>query len=184
MRVGEGTYVSDEPSKFLDRVFTQGLINTERDLDALWHTRILLEKETTALCAEHFSDESLRTLNSLLAGMQESKDRSWEIFLRLDAEFHQSIANYSQNAILAELLRTVRGLLSGMFAGTTQNQSAMELAFAQHVEILEKLKQRDPHAAKRAMGSHLAGFREAYKILLLGSETTLKTGERSGPLVE
>ena len=160
LRVGEGTYVSDEPSKFLDRVFTQSLLNADKDLDSLWTTRILLEAETAALCAEHASDENLQALGDILSEMRVSMSESWEAFLHHDVQFHQSIANYSQNTILAELLRSVRGLLQGMFASTMQSPSAMELAFSQHLGIFETLKHHEPRAARRAMRSHLARFRE------------------------
>ena len=166
MRAGDGTYVADGPSKFLDRVFTHGLLNTEKDVDDLWETRMVLETELAALCAERATDSDRADLHRLIGQMKEvTGPGREEQFLALDLQFHLSIAAYSKNQVLAQLLRTIRELLRELIMKSLQVPGNLELAYAEHLAILEALEQRNPSNARKAMRHHLRTFQQQYKIL-------------------
>ncbi len=182
MRAGDGTYVAEGPSKVVDRILTQGLLTTEKDVNDLCETRISLEIETAALCAQRARDEDLRNLERLVAEMNQCVLGDGEGFLALDLNFHLAIAASSQNQVLAQLLRTIRSLLQELIMKSQQLPGARQLAYAQHKQILDALVQRNPRKARSTMRSHLQTFQRGYKILLKASES--KARESSEPIAK
>src|SRR5690242_13464300 len=52
MRTGQGTFVAQGPSRFLDRFCAHGLLNSRESVADLTTARIALEGELAALCAQ------------------------------------------------------------------------------------------------------------------------------------
>ncbi|HLI33901.1 MAG TPA: GntR family transcriptional regulator, partial [Terriglobia bacterium] len=86
MKAGEGTYVADGSTKFLENAFAQGLLTTEKDIEDLCEARLLLETELVALCAQRASDSDLQKIAALVEAMQESLSQGEEAFLPLDVQ--------------------------------------------------------------------------------------------------
>jgi DNA-binding FadR family transcriptional regulator len=71
MRAGGGSYVSEQPSKYLDGpLFAKGVLNTEKDITDLSDARILLETEVAGLCAQRATDQDLAALHDILKQMK------------------------------------------------------------------------------------------------------------------
>lgn len=181
IRHGEGTYVIEEPSGLLDRIFTRGSLTNEKVND-LCEARIALESELSALCAKRATDEDLRTLDNLATAMQQSIHDSGDRFLQLDLEFHLSIAKFSKNQILAHSLRTIRELLHELIMKSQELPKARGLACIHHARILEALKQHNPRKARSEMRSHLGLFQRQYKVLLKAAKWGLRAHRHFAPL--
>ncbi len=179
MRAGEGTYVEETPSKFIDRVLAHGLLNTQKDVDDLSETRIALETELVALCAERATAEDLQGLGDLVKVMHGPLPGGNEQFLDLDVRFHLSIATASKNPVLSQLLQTIRDLLKELITKSLQVPGSREVACTQHSAILEAIRQRNPRKARTAMRNHLRTFQRAYKIILEASGPGRKPEEYS-----
>ena len=171
MRAGEGTYVAGGASKFLEHVFAQGLLTNERDVTDLCETRILLETELAALCAERASNHQIESIAAIVREMGSSIDAGGANFLNLDLEFHLCIAEHSQNKVLQQIFRTIRGLLQEVIKKSQQVQGNVGLAYEQHRKILEALQERDPRKARAAMRDHLRTFERGYRIVVGTSGT-------------
>ncbi|MGH7867251.1 MAG: FCD domain-containing protein, partial [Candidatus Dormibacteraceae bacterium] len=91
-------------------------------------------------------------------------------FLGLDLQFHLSIAEYSQNKVLAQLLRTIRGLLQEVIEKSAKIPGSLELALEQHRKILDPLRERNARRARAAMRDHLRTFERGYKIIVGASD--------------
>src|SRR5947207_4416695 len=52
MRAGDGTYVAEESRGLLHRLLAKGLLKSQKDLEDVCETRLLLETELAALAAE------------------------------------------------------------------------------------------------------------------------------------
>jgi GntR family transcriptional repressor for pyruvate dehydrogenase complex len=170
MRAGEGTYVAHGPSKFLERMFAQGMLATEQAVTDLCDTRIVLETELAALAAQKATEQELRKLASLLREMELNVNGASDGFLKLDLEFHLAIADASKNRIMAQLLRTIRQLLEEYIVKSLQLTDAPQLACEGHAKILEGLKDRSPRKARAAMREHLRKFQRGYKLVMAASE--------------
>jgi GntR family transcriptional repressor for pyruvate dehydrogenase complex len=166
MRPGDGTFVADGSSDFLDRAFGHGLLRGARDLRDLFETRLLLETRLAALCARHATDAELKHLECILGEMQKAADDTQGKFSQLDLEFHLRIAAYSHNRVLAQLVRTLRDILSEWMRKHDFIPGAHADAYSHHQKIMEALRKRDARKASRAMRSHLESIPRPYKVLL------------------
>jgi GntR family transcriptional regulator, transcriptional repressor for pyruvate dehydrogenase complex len=183
MRAGQGTYVAGGPGKFFERMFTTGLMSSEKDVRDLTEARTALETELVALCAERASDEELGNLERIVNSMGALVQQGGEEFLQLDLEFHMAIATCSQSKVLADLLRTIRGLLQEFIGVSAQLPGDRNLTYEQHVKIFEALKERNQRKARSAMRNHLQTFQRGYRILRKASESAAEA-EKLSPFRE
>jgi GntR family transcriptional repressor for pyruvate dehydrogenase complex len=166
MRAGGGSYVSDQPSKYLEGpLFAKGVLNTEKDITDLSDARILLETEVAGLCAQRATEQDLAALNDILKQMKTAIEQGGDAFRQLDLGFHLAIAMGSKNQVLSELLRHIREALQELITKSLLLPAGTDMAYKQHREIFEALKQRSPARARKAMRSHLRAFQRGYKVL-------------------
>jgi GntR family transcriptional repressor for pyruvate dehydrogenase complex len=166
MRAGGGSYVSDQPSKYLEGpLFAKGVLNTEKDITDLSDARILLETEVAGLCAQRATDQDLAALQDILKQMKTSIEQGGDAFRELDLGFHLAIAMGSKNQVLSELLRHIREALQELITKSLLLPAGTDMAYKQHRELFEALKQRSPARARKAMRSHLRAFQRGYKVL-------------------
>lgn len=166
MRAGGGSYVSDQPSKYLDGpLFAKGVLNTEKDITDLTEARILLETEVAGLCAQRATEQDFEILDELLHQMKTSIEQGGDAFRQLDLGFHLAIAAGCKNQVLAELLKHIRDALQELITKSLLLPAGTEMAYKQHREIFDALKQRNAARARKAMRSHLRAFQRGYKVL-------------------
>jgi GntR family transcriptional repressor for pyruvate dehydrogenase complex len=156
VRRGEGTFVgAGNSTRMLDRFLRSGLLRTERDIQHLCEARILLESELVELCARRASDAELQKLGELEARMETEPAVDMPTFINLDLQFHLAIAKGSQNPVLEQMLRTIRGLLEEWILRSQKDARARSLAQSGHTKILAALRDRQAKRAREAMVEHL-----------------------------
>lgn len=163
MRTGQGSYVADGPTKFLDRLCAHGLLNSQESVADLTTARLALESELVVLCAQRATDEELDKVSALVERIHSCG--SDEEFHALDLEFHFTIALYSRSRILSQLLRAVRNLLQELIEKSAELPGDRQLTYEQHLKIVTALKDRNARAARRAMRTHVKAFQRAYGLL-------------------
>jgi GntR family transcriptional repressor for pyruvate dehydrogenase complex len=167
MRAGGGSYVSERPSKYVNRpLLARGILGTEKDVNDLSEARLVLETELTALSAQRATRSDLAILEDLLQRMNVAKAEDRGKFQQLDLEFHLSIAASSKNEVLAELLGHIRSALQELIRKSLLPADGIELACKQHEKIFAALKRRNPVAARKAIRAHLTAFQRSYKLFL------------------
>lgn len=174
MKAGEGTYVSHAPPKILERVIAHGMLATEQAVTDLCDTRVLLETELAALCAQKATPAELAQLDSLVHQMRAGVRSVHADFLKLDLDFHLQIASASKNEVMAQLLRTIRRLLEEYIVKSLQLSNAHQLALEGHVRILEAIKKHDSRKARAVMRDHLRLFQRGYKLIVAASEQSIE----------
>lgn len=163
MRSGQGSYVADGSSKFLDRLCAHGLLNSQESVADLTTARLALESELASMCSLRATNEELDNLEILVSQIRSCTDD--DEFLALDLQFHLAIATYSGSRILARLLRAVRSLLQELIRKSAELPGDKELTYEQHMKILQALRERNPRSARSAMRAHLKTFQRAYSLL-------------------
>jgi GntR family transcriptional repressor for pyruvate dehydrogenase complex len=157
---GDGTFVSLNRNRYIERAFQWGLLLDRKVAEDLVQTRLILESNTAYVAARKATSGDLEELDRSLQGMQESIANPRR-YLEHDLRFHLRIAQSTQNSILANLLTTIRGYLqawvertlaSSPRAGSTSRASR---SVTQHKKILQALKKRRPEEARRAMREHI-----------------------------
>lgn len=175
MRVGEGTYVTEGPSKSVARNLTRGILNHEKDVNDLAEARLALETELAALSAQRATAEDLQNIERIVSEQQKWIELDSDQFVKLDLEFHLSLAASSKNQILEEMLRTIRGALQTYIVRNQQLPpdeltSAHNAAYLEHSKILQALKEHDPKKARAAMAKHLQAFHRLYAVAMKASQ--------------
>jgi GntR family transcriptional repressor for pyruvate dehydrogenase complex len=165
VRAGEGTFVTEGPTRMFDQIVGHGIFSTEKDIADLVHTRLVLESETASLCAKYATAKDLRDLDNLLKRMGESVKSGSDDFLNLDVDFHMAIAAGSGNQILSHLLSTIRGLLGQYIGQSLQMPNAAQTAYEQHAAILQALKKRNVRKAQLAMQKHLETYQRGFNLI-------------------
>ncbi len=173
MRAGDGSFVTEGPSAFLDRVLHRGLLNTEREVSELAEARTLIESELAALSSQLATEDDLNRLADLLSAMERYVKSAEGDFLQLDMEFHFTIARASQNNVLSQLLRTIRTLLSDYISRSLQLPDSAATGLKGHRKIFEAIRHRNAQQARTAMRSHLLTFSRGYALLVKASRAAV-----------
>jgi len=165
MRPGEGTYVVEEKRRLVDRIFAGGLLRSQKELRDVGLARQVIEAETAALAALHATPEDLERLEALLNEMQLSLGGQGRPYVDLDVEFHLEIAKCSENQMLHELLKPIRGVLEEWIGKSQRLPGIREDAQRHHAKIFAAIKQRDSEKARHAMRTHLQTCGSAFSLL-------------------
>jgi len=172
MRAGDGTYVAEESKGLLHRLLAKGLLKSQKDLEDVCETRLLLETELAALAAERRTSEDETTLEELVVKGREELKRGGKHYSKSDLDFHIAVANCSHNNLLPRLLLDIRGLLVEWIRKSQELPGVRENAQQQHESILQAILNRDPERARQEMRAHLTTFEKAYTLLGRISETS------------
>ncbi|MFL6446888.1 MAG: FadR/GntR family transcriptional regulator [Bryobacteraceae bacterium] len=175
MRAGDGTYVAEESRGLLHRLLAKGSLKSQKDLEDVCETRLLLETELAALAAERRTPEDEATLRELIARGQEELKRGGGQYSESDLDFHIAVANCSHNNLLPRLLLDIRGLLVEWIRKSQELPGVRENAQQQHESILRAIVNGDAEGARQGMRAHLTTFEKAYT--LLGRISEAKGGE-------
>jgi GntR family transcriptional repressor for pyruvate dehydrogenase complex len=153
-RVGEGTSVAIDRSKFMETVLRWRLSTEQHDIEDLMEVRIALEGVTAARAARNSADADIKKLRDLVAKMEVAVGDA-KRFAALDLEFHLGIARTSNNDLILDLVSLIRGQLERGVAKVLLFPHAMPLSVKEHKAILQAIIKRDPEAARAAMQAHL-----------------------------
>ena len=154
-RVGEGTYVCRNSSKYLERTLQWGLLLDAKKVQDLVETRLMLESQNAFLAARRATAEDLRDIGATLDAMAAALELADE-FLEVDLLFHLTIARATQNTILANLLSTTRGYLQEWVKGSLgKSAERAQLSLREHRAVFAALEARQAEEARRAMNRHI-----------------------------
>jgi GntR family transcriptional repressor for pyruvate dehydrogenase complex len=167
-RVGEGTSVAVDSGKFLGTILQWRLVTEQRDIKNLMEVRIALEGVTAASVARNWTEEDLLPLDELIEEMGTVvNDR--KKFTNLDLEFHLHLAKVSGNSLVMDLISMIRGQLARALSRVLTLPNARPLSLEEHIQIMQKIRERDPEGAREAMSHHLQAVVSRYQRGL-GSE--------------
>jgi GntR family transcriptional repressor for pyruvate dehydrogenase complex len=155
-RVGDGTRVAQDGSKFFSKVCEWRLISERDDIENLMETRMALEGATAANVASAGTAEQIAELRALVNQMKaalgaEEKKR----FSALDIEFHLKIAEFSGNKLLMDLVLMLRNQLAQGLRRVLLVPQALPLSQKEHMAIMTAIEKRDATLARDQMQAHL-----------------------------
>lgn len=124
-------------------------------LQHLHQVRCLIEVENAGVAAEVASSEDVEALESLCASMNaNAEDR--ERFAADDSAFHRRIAEITRNPVLILLLDSLQDLLREIRSRVATIPSLAARVMPTHLEICERIRERDVEGARDAMRRHLS----------------------------
>ncbi len=146
----------------------------------LTESRSLIEGEAAALAASLITEEQLKDLNRTLDDMADESDNGDLASGDADREFHQIIANATQNAVLVSLIEQlwyVRNNAPQVFqAYRSICEQDAHRRVEEHRQIYDALIRRDPVAARIAMHNHFE--RILNKLIQVAEEEKVQAARR------
>ncbi len=142
---------------------------TIHELTEMYEYRAELEGFCAELAARRWTDQALLEKLSKLAHTQyRTEDRaSYERFIEADTEFHVGIAQLTRNRLVIRAVADVRSHMERIMFAAIDIGYYGEVPAREHTEILEAIRRRDGHAARKFMYDHIVGSKD--KVLRLAS---------------
>jgi GntR family transcriptional repressor for pyruvate dehydrogenase complex len=160
-KAGAGIYVAD----VLGNAFSDALIRLFADHDEAVFDYVSFRRDMEGLAAERAarfaSDTDLKVIQTIFDKMEaahQKRDPTDEA--RLDADFHLSIIEASNNVIMLHMMRSMYQLLQqGVFYNRQtmfKQRTTRDMLLDQHRAINDALQARDPAGARAAVEAHLS----------------------------
>jgi DNA-binding FadR family transcriptional regulator len=153
IRVGSGIYV---------RAATESMQPPSQNNDEgpfeLLRAREFIEGAVAAEAAVHAGPEDVERLDDVLTRMKTSNHPS-ESMIRIDREFHTSVAGVLKNAVLVRFIGEMFDQRFNPYFERLsiyfENRQSWQAAIDEHVSVRDAIAAHDPAGAKAAMQQHL-----------------------------
>src|ERR1700682_4944035 len=162
MRPGRGTIVIDcsrEAMQHFIGLVMKLKLGQVGGSDNLVEVREILETEIAALAAARATDKEIAAMREAVKVMDESLHDA-DAFIAADNNFHEALAQATQNALIIILINSIVNLLSEQRKQIFQVEGGPQRGQIHHKRILDNVIRREPEAARAAMRSHLQQVRE------------------------
>jgi GntR family transcriptional regulator, transcriptional repressor for pyruvate dehydrogenase complex len=159
-QAGDGTYVSEDSSRYLQKTLQWGLLLDKKVTQDLIETRLMLECQIASLAATKADAASIADLRQSIADMTAAIHNP-DAYLAADLRFHLGVAKAAQNSILHSLLSMIRGYLQAWIREALRGSadhdrvSRAELSVREHTRILKAIEAGRPDSAFSAMRNHI-----------------------------
>lgn len=163
-----GTVVSAMPSQALTRLLRLHVALANFPMGDVVDARVMLERSSAALAAEHATATDLETMRTALDGM-DLPEIDQERFNELDTAFHVAIAEASGNRLVADMTIALRDsmrrpILHALNAlGADWVQVAVQLR-ADHRAILDAIEVGDAELAADRVDRHIRSADAALSV--------------------
>lgn len=118
-------------------------------------TRRILEAKAASFAAKRGNDQEIAELGACLEAMARFIN-DIDGFIEADVAFHELIAQMSRNLVLGRIVSSILGVVAeNMMKTVLERTMVTQQALAQHMEILEAIKNRDADLAAVKMHEHL-----------------------------
>jgi len=154
IRPGQGSFVIERSPEAQQMELLQSMLQEDGYVVELLEVRELLEPDIASLAAQSATEDDIRFMEETLERM-ESKFRQGETGADENIEFHLALAKAVGNRVLYE----VQGLLLKLSRDSVERffrvPGRLTRSLEGHREILEAIKERNPHEARQAMLAHM-----------------------------
>ncbi len=130
-KVGDGTSVAMDGSKFMETVLQWRLMTEHHDIKDLMQVRIALEGLAAASAARQGNEPAIQLIQDLVDKMDESMDDP-KRFAALDLDFHLALAKASGNDLIFDLVSMIRGQLARAVTKMMLLPGELPISVAEH----------------------------------------------------
>jgi DNA-binding GntR family transcriptional regulator len=127
-------------------------------LNEIYHMRRILESEAARLACKTINRNALKQIRDEMQstlGVHEHPTDWSERALSLDQQLHELIARSSQCERLAEEINRYWALAYTIGEAVRNASQTQDHAIREHTNIIDRLLERDPEAAAKAMSDHI-----------------------------
>lgn len=158
-RSQKGTFISQNYHEFFSDSLMYHIYLSDTELEDIFETRRILEKELTYLAAKRASSEDLMTILKTIKGMEKAIEaRDQKEYADMDLLFHESIAKASKNIVMQDLYNSIKNLVFR----TVNKAGIINESLEFHQKIYHAIRQGQAHEASQLMLGHMESV---YNIL-------------------
>jgi GntR family transcriptional repressor for pyruvate dehydrogenase complex len=153
---GHGSFVNHpDASNILDPICDAIQLDKNSTQDLL-ESRFYLETIIVRLAAKRSTQKDIDKLSKIVELMEinANKNNSKQT-IRYDIEFHQSLADISQNMVLKRFLLTISKMIQRFLEDYTKIPGTSQNAISYHKRIIRAVAKKDPDLAEAEMKAHL-----------------------------
>lgn len=133
-----------------------------QEIQELFEVRSVLEGLAARLAAERMSPEGIDTIRGILDEVRDALGKGdLERYASADRRFHETIARYSQNPTLIEMLRQLSGKIQTARVLANRDHDVVSRTAHERPLILTALENKDGDAAARLLQEHIKGVAES-----------------------
>jgi GntR family transcriptional repressor for pyruvate dehydrogenase complex len=160
-----GTVIAGLPSPALTRLLRLHVALANFPIADVVEARVMLERLSARLAAEHATETDLKAMEAALDGM-DHPSVSQETFNELDTQFHVAVAEAGGNRLVADMTIAIRASMHApilrAYAELDDWQSLANRLRSEHRATFEAIRRRDTQAASDLIDQHI---RSAYQSL-------------------
>ncbi len=136
-------------------------VPAEDEVDQLLAVRTVLETEAARLAATLASQDAITKLRELCTvGTAMVKDGDFDGAVRVNADFHRSIAELSGNTFLADFAAQVDRRVRWYYTPVAPARG--QASWREHARLITAITERDPEKAAKVMREHTERTRKTY----------------------
>ncbi len=156
----------------IDKVGYEIVDTDVQDLEEISAIRKTVESLALRKAIDHVEESDVRRLESNLRQAEKAlREYKGDLFIQLDAEFHQVLCSLSNSERLIRMADTLRKEMHRFRNRTKLDHGLAEESLRYHRKIVGYVKQRDYRSAKKALSDHIDhAMRETQKEFLGGSK--------------
>ena len=139
-----------------------GSMPPKRFLAELFEVRLMIEPHAAALAAERAQPSDIDEIAAAYASMVEANEANVS-GIEADLRFHRGVLAACANALLLQMGNAI-GV--GLTISHRFSNEAFAIFLPKHGEVLDRIRNRNPHTAERAMHELLSGTREYFRTHL------------------
>lgn len=146
----EGLVNEAEGRKFQVSYITWKLIKD------IYQARTSVEITAIANVAEHYDKKMEKRLSAIEKAMTDSyKKKKFEAYFEADNEFHYYLLEVLDNSVISNWMERITDQQQRIRYATMGVSASMEVSYAEHMEMLETIRNRDVDSASKKMSFHL-----------------------------
>lgn len=135
---------------------------SEQDIDEVFPVMALLEGRVAEEAARRITDADLSRLEAIHAELEKhAAANNADRFFEVNQRFHTALQDIAGNRYLAQLIDDARKVIKLTRRDSLRLEGRLKQSVAEHREILEALRLKDPAKAQRSMHDHLISGRTA-----------------------
>jgi len=142
------------------------------DIEHILELRSIIEPPIAGLTSIRATARDIAQLEGLVQAQRSPRSR--EHYAELDQAFHQAIAQYTHNPLLAMLNQQIASLIAPSRSVSLQTKARRDSSTAAHQRILDAIRAKDAEAAEREARAHLVAVREQ---IVMAEHTLAAAGE-------
>jgi GntR family transcriptional repressor for pyruvate dehydrogenase complex len=153
---GHGSFVNHpDASNILDPI-CDAIQLDKNSTQELFESRFYLETIIVRLAAKRSTQIDIAKLSKIVELMELNADQNnIKQTIRYDIEFHQTLADISQNTVLKRFLSTISKMIQRFLEDYTKIPGTSQHAVSYHKRIIQAVAKKDADLAEAEMKEHL-----------------------------